>query len=206
MGRKTSQYFLDLLEKQKIGDTAKKRICDVPNCDDTGEYKAPKDSLLKHYYHFCLKHVEEYNRNWDYFKDMPATAVEEQIYNNMLWDRPTWQMAPGGFDAERLKRRIYENLNFGEDIHINMGNNGSKSNREKNNVSSPEMEAMATMGLEPPVTWPIIKSKYRTLVKKYHPDLYGGKNEEIEEKLKSINLAYSVLKIAYHKYQELEKD
>ncbi len=204
MGRRTSQYFLKILKQQKETGKKEQKSCDIPNCKNFGEFKAPKDSQLKEYYLFCMKHVEEYNKNWNYFKDMPASAVEEQIYNNMLWDRPTWQMAPSSFDTERLRRRIYENMGF-DNIHINMGGEESKRYGQPS-VTSPEMEAMATMELEPPVTWDIIKGKYRTLVKKYHPDLYGGKNEEIEEKLKNINLAYSVLKIAYHKYQKLENN
>ena len=42
--------------------------------------------------------------------------------------------------------------------------------------------------------WPIIKKKFKTLVKKFHPDRNPG-NKQFEDKLKKITLAYSHLKL-----------
>ena len=49
------------------------------------------------------------------------------------------------------------------------------------------------MGLNEEVKWQKIHSKFKELVKKYHPDKNHG-NKEFEEKLKKITLAYSQLK------------
>ena len=49
------------------------------------------------------------------------------------------------------------------------------------------------MGLKTTVTWEIIQKKFKTLVKKYHPDMNSG-NKKYEEKLKKITLAYTHLK------------
>ncbi len=38
-----------------------------------------------------------------------------------------------------------------------------------------------------------VKARYKELVKRYHPDANGGDNSA-EDRLKGINLAYSVLK------------
>lgn len=38
-----------------------------------------------------------------------------------------------------------------------------------------------------------IKSSYKNLVKKYHPDLYVGDKEFAEQKIKEINEAYDIL-------------
>ena len=46
----------------------------------------------------------------------------------------------------------------------------------------------------------IIEKAYRTLAKKYHPDLQNGvRQKEYEEKLKEINEAYEVLSNTYRK-------
>ena len=50
------------------------------------------------------------------------------------------------------------------------------------------------MELEINTSWPIIQKKFKTLVKKLHPDRNAG-NKEFEDKLKKITLAYSHLKL-----------
>ena len=50
------------------------------------------------------------------------------------------------------------------------------------------------MGLEYSASWPIIQKKFKTLVKKFHPDKNAG-NKQFEDKLKKITLAYSHLKL-----------
>ena len=49
------------------------------------------------------------------------------------------------------------------------------------------------MELNEEVKWEGIQSKFKELVKKYHPDKNQG-NKEFEDKLKKITLAYSQLK------------
>ncbi|HOO50797.1 MAG TPA: J domain-containing protein, partial [Alphaproteobacteria bacterium] len=80
----------------------------------------------------------------------------------------------------------------------------SKAERYTPHMSrnTPEMEAMAIMGLEPPVGLDEIKSRYKILVKKHHPD-HIGQNKESEDLLKKINMAYTVLKLAYQKFEDL---
>ena len=49
------------------------------------------------------------------------------------------------------------------------------------------------MELNEEAKWKVIHSKFKTLVKKYHPDKNQG-NKLFEDKLKKITLAYSQLK------------
>ena len=44
--------------------------------------------------------------------------------------------------------------------------------------------------------WMKIQKKFKTLVKKFHPDMNLG-NKKYEEKLKLITLAYTQLKTTY---------
>ena len=50
------------------------------------------------------------------------------------------------------------------------------------------------MELEVNSGWPAIQKKFKTLVKKFHPDRNAG-NKQFEDKLKKITLAYSHLKM-----------
>ena len=54
------------------------RKCSFENCPNDGEFKAPSSPKeLKRYVWFCLKHVKEYNKKWNYFSDMSADEIEE---------------------------------------------------------------------------------------------------------------------------------
>ena len=50
------------------------------------------------------------------------------------------------------------------------------------------------MELELTADWSMIQKKFKTLVKKFHPDKNSG-NKKYEDKLKKITLAYSHLKM-----------
>ncbi len=50
--------------------------------------------------------------------------------------------------------------------------------------------------IEPPLTAPRLKARYKVLVKQHHPDAHGG-DKDAEEKLKIINQAYATLKASY---------
>ena len=53
-----------------------KNICYWNNCNDIGEYKAPieKDNSKK-FRMLCLKHVKEFNKNWNYFSGMNDNQI-----------------------------------------------------------------------------------------------------------------------------------
>ena len=61
-------------------------------------------------------------------------------------------------------------------------------------LSEKDKDAFRIMGLEFNADWPIIQKKFKTLVKKFHPDRNSG-NKQFEDKLKKITLAYSHLKL-----------
>ena len=55
------------------------------------------------------------------------------------------------------------------------------------------MKAFDILGLDVTKNWENIRSKFKKLVKKFHPDMNSG-NKKFEEKLKVITLAYTQLK------------
>ena len=54
-------------------------------------------------------------------------------------------------------------------------------------------EPLATLGLSWPTTLDAVKTRYKELAKRHHPDANGG-DRAAEERLKTINLAYATLR------------
>jgi hypothetical protein len=61
--------------------------------------------------------------------------------------------------------------------------------------------ALGELGLKPGASWDDIKSEYRLLAAKYHPDKArsAARREALEEKLKRLNAAYALLKAHYER-------
>lgn len=74
-------------------------------------------------------------------------------------------------------------------------------------MSSSDFNAdFRVLGLAPTENWSKVKSAYRKLARKWHPDRYtdsGTEKNKAEEKLKDINLAYTRLSNYYKKHSRL---
>lgn len=180
---------------------AAERFCDMPGCSLHGDFKAPRDRSLSGHYWFCKDHVAEYNKAWDFFSGMSPQEIEEHIIKATVWDRPTRKFSD--FDAEEALRRRAERFKFGGEEEAERAKK-RKTFHSQETRNTPEFEALALMGLEPPVDLQMIKARYKELAKKYHPDL-NRNDPQAEELLKSINMAYTILKLAYEKYGQLEQ-
>ena len=64
---------------------------------------------------------------------------------------------------------------------------------KKSKISQTDKDALQVMELNEDAKWEKIQSKFKELVKKYHPDKNKG-SKKFEDKLKIITLAYSQLK------------
>ena len=174
-------YFVGLDRPVKL------RGCDCPGCASTGDYKAPKSrDALTTYYWFCLDHVREYNRQWDYFAGMSMNDIENQIRRAVVWDRPTWPLGGGRAREQNLREEVLREF-FG---------GGTEEEPPTPPLPKTERDALHLLELIPPVTFGAIKAQYRILVKRHHPDANGGSFES-EEKFKNINQAFTVLKQLY---------
>lgn len=175
------------------------RQCDMPGCTRHGDHKAPKDRSLGEYYYFCFEHVREYNAAWDFFSGMNPKEVEDHIFSSMYGDRPTWRYDAFHNLEEQLARKAWGTRGAGEEKEEEF-----QTKQEIVSPYSPEYEALAIMGLEPPLTLEDIKTRYKELAKKHHPDRNNG-DPRSEELLKKINMSYTVLKLAYQKFEKIEK-
>lgn len=204
---KFRSYWDTLNNPPETGVTLTKP-CEVPGCAERGDFRAPRSrDQLNKYYWFCLEHVREYNQNWDFFKGMSQSEIERSMSRTATWDRPTWRSTQAGYNEEKLRQRIYEKFTGGEDVFGDIGGESGEGSKAKVNVEAiphPAIEALATMGLQPPVTWDDVRARYKTLAKRYHPDVTGD-DKDAEERLKKINLSYSILKLSYQNFSKLDE-
>jgi DnaJ-domain-containing protein 1 len=167
------------------------RECDHPDCGAAGQYRAPKDRTGQDHYWFCLDHVRAYNAKWDFFAGMNQAQIEAYQRGNSTWHRPTWRL---GDRPGTVKFAGYEWVDP-LDIVGAAGFKGRRSGEER--PEDPQLDpetrqAFADLDLQPSSSLQEIKTRYKQLVKRFHPDANGG-DTAAEEQLKRINRAYSVL-------------
>ena len=168
-----------------------KTICDWNNCFEIGEYRAPieKDNS-KNFRLLCLKHVKEFNKNWNYFSGMNDEEVINFLKSDITWHKPT----QGFSSSDNFFMVLWNNvLNEGfDDLKFKKHLNNDKNLKFNNN----DIKAFAVLGISVGLKWDKIQQKFKKLVKKFHPDINSG-DKNYEEKLKVITLAYTQLKNTY---------
>lgn len=186
--------------------------CEMPGCNKPALHRAPKDRALSEYYHFCTDHIIEYNKAWDFFSGMNTSEVEEHIYSSQYGNRPTWKYGVNDKTPEdHLRDRIWQTYNGFDDEDLKRQQEQEKAQHtgassQNFSIHSQEFQALSIMGLEPPTTLKEIKKQYKALAKKHHPDM-NQNSKKSEELLKQINMSYTILKLAYEKFEKLpERD
>tara|TARA_B100001175_G_scaffold233700_1_gene200124 strand:- start:316 stop:837 length:522 start_codon:yes stop_codon:yes gene_type:complete len=166
-----------------------KNICDWNNCIEIGEYKAPveKDNSKK-YRLLCLSHVKEFNKNWNYFSGMNDDQIYKFIKSDLTWHKPTQSFS----SSDNFFKVLWNNA---------LKDELDKSKRQFNHMSQfkfnhNDVKAFSIIGVSIGLEWSKIQKKFKTLVKRFHPDMNSG-NKKYEEKLKIITLAYTQLKNTY---------
>ena len=166
-----------------------KNICEWSNCDENGEFKAPleKDNSKNHRW-LCEEHIKLFNKNWNYFDGMGQNEIENFLKSDLTWHRPTQKFGSyDNFFNILWNNALNDKFNFFKQEKVVHNLNDRK-------LSEKDKDAFIILGLELNTSWPNIQKKFKTLVKKFHPDRNPG-NREYEDKLKKITLAYSHLKL-----------
>ena len=106
---------------------------------------------------------------------------------------------------ENLRRQAWEFHGTGEaDDKSSRAWQEYQNHGNRVESGTPEFEALAIFGLSPPLNLEDIKTRYKELAKKHHPDLNKG-CQKSEEQLKKVNMSYTVLKLAFQKFGQIEK-
>jgi hypothetical protein len=120
---------------------------------------------------------------------MTPGQIEAQLRADTSWQRPTWPLGHlGGHIDEAMLRDPNHVLNAG------LGHGVRRPSQPSSDIIPTELrEPMATLGLDWPVTMDALKTRYKELAKRHHPDANGG-DRASEERLKTINLAYAAVR------------
>lgn len=171
---------------------AQPRPCEQAGCAEPGAFRAPRDrKSLNEYRWFCLEHVRAYNRAWDYYKGMSPGEIERHLREDSGWQRPTWPLGRLGganpFDPEVLRDPL--GVLGATPLHAQR-----RPKQPRPDEPPPELRAaLDVLGLVWPVDALALRSRYKELAKRFHPDANGG-DRQAEERLKDINRAYSLVR------------
>ena len=176
------------------------RSCEHAGCREAGEFRAPKapERMQEHYW-FCLDHVREYNKAWNFCAGLSDQEIEAMIRADVVGWRPTWPLGHlGGGTARAHFDRMRDSFGLfadGEDAEARVRAAARERARRRKAAESGDQErdALSVMALAPPLTPARLKARYKELVKLHHPDTNGG-DKGAEERLKLINQAYATLK------------
>lgn len=88
---------------------SKDRPCDHIGCKKPGGHRAPKSrERVNEYWHFCLEHVTDYNRRWNYFAGMTDGEFAEYQAREEVGHRPTWSFKSGKGDRLSAAMRGFQ--------------------------------------------------------------------------------------------------
>ena len=168
------------------------KLCDNSDCKDLGEFRAPKSRLeLNKYYFFCLKHIKEYNKSWDFYKGLSVDQIELSMRKDTVWDRPSWPLKGGPTKVmDQLNEFLSKDYSlFEKDKEIR---DFLKNKTIDENLTNDELKSLKILELNMPINVEQIKKKYKKLVKIFHPDV-NANNKTAEIKFKEVTEAYRVL-------------
>lgn len=181
------------------------RHCEWPGCDGRGAYRAPSAPERLHDYRwFCLDHVREYNRAWNYFDGWSADDLDAQGRADRTWERPTWTLRDGlrrRFHGwPHAEGRAWARWGFKDPLEV-LGdaatrNPGEPADRPRRfrPLGRDEQRALDTLGLGPEVeARSEVRARYRELVKDLHPDMNDGARHD-EARLARVIRAWDILK------------
>jgi hypothetical protein len=178
--------------------------CQWPGCAAPATHRAPKGRLrASEYWQFCLGHVREYNNSYNFFAGMSDEAIAKYQKDDVTGHRPTWKLGSiGGKRAARRGRAEFRGSGwsaedpfslFGETAGSGAGH--APGTAEGRKIFNAQRRALDALGLEADAKRADIKSRFKMLVKRHHPDANGG-DRGTEERLREIIAAYNYLKSA----------
>ena len=177
-------------------------VCERQGCTAPGQHRAPKGRGQEgRYWQFCVEHVREYNKSYNYFAGMSDDAVQAYQKDDTIGHRPTWGM---GVNSATRRRRDggappTEEFDYLDPFNLH-GASRTKQRARRREPEAPSRpapirRAFETLDLDESASAAAIKAKYKALVKRFHPDAHGG-DRSFEDRLRDIIRAHDTLKAA----------
>jgi hypothetical protein len=176
--------------------------CEHEGCSGVGEFRAPKGRGREgEFWRFCLDHVRAYNATYNYFAGMPDDDVMAYQKAATIGHRPTWTMGVNPWSQRRSEDRAGGAAAGSPGIDDPLGifdrsqgfRHHAKPKEPERRLKLLERKALDALDLPEKATGAEIKARYKTLVKRLHPDANGG-DRSSEEKLRGIIQAYNTLR------------
>ncbi len=176
-------------------------VCEWADCKAPATHRAPKGRLReREYWQFCLDHVRAYNHSYNFFAGMSSDDIAKYQKEAVVGHRPTWKMGMHGTTPRSRSSRSARNFSstkdpFGFFREFDTAADPDLGRRrfESRVVRNAERKALDVLGLEPDASKQEVKSRFKELVKRHHPDANGG-DRSSEDKLREIIQAYNYLK------------
>jgi len=173
-------------------------ICQFPGCSQAGDFRAPMGRFREgEYFCFCLDHVREYNGTYNYFNGMSEEAFARFQRDSAVGHRPTWKVGAlcgrtGLWSAAEILRRPRTGFSVDE---TTVPRGSCERSQPRWGVAA--LKALNQLGLDDSVDMTAIKTRYKDLVKRLHPDANAGDRSN-ENRLQEIIRAYHYLKSIRH--------
>lgn len=177
------------------------RGCDHIGCLRAGAHRAPKNrGGAKDFWWFCAEHAGEYNRRWDFFRDMTDSEYEDFKKQEEVGHRPTWTFRPGRGDRVGAGRFWQQARRPDAKVGDPFGMFGGAAGASRPEPRQPrtgrvQVLALNVLSLEEGAAPEAIRTRYAELVKRYHPDSNQG-DRSAEAQLQKVVRAYKTLKAA----------
>ncbi|MEN3148777.1 DnaJ domain-containing protein [Neorhizobium sp. IRAMC:178] len=181
--------------------------CQWDGCDKPGAHRAPVGRNAEgQFFLFCFEHVREYNKGYNYFSGLSDGEIARYQKEAITGHRPTWTVgvnkaakdAPlhstarsGAAGATGAQQRFRDPFGFVSSARAA----GPRFQTQGRKLKTLEAKAFDTMELAANATAAEIKTRYKELVKKHHPDANGG-DRGSEERFRAVIQAYQLLKQA----------
>ncbi|MFA7440683.1 MAG: DnaJ domain-containing protein [Sphingomonadaceae bacterium] len=180
--------------KPKGGSYPSGTPCASPGCDLGGDYRAPVRKPGSAYappagppqwQYFCLDHVREFNASWNYFAGLEGEELWEAQSADNNWERETRSFAHNAFAGgpDRVE----------DALGVLRWRRAARATRPACPLSREDREALNHLGLDSSADLDAVKSRYRELARRYHPDANDGRRDH-ESRLQALNAAYTHLK------------
>ncbi len=166
----------------------------MPGCSERAGYRAPRSrQTLNAYFWFCLDHVRDYNAHWDYYKGMTPGQIEAHLRADVSWNRPSWRLGHLGGTATLDEDHLLDPLGLLRGVSDGGGRTRHRGPKPMDERPEALRQPLDALGLGWPVSLAEVKSRYKDLARRHHPDANGG-DRNAEERFKTINIAYTALR------------
>ncbi len=195
-----SKYF----DKIRIDKGKKKKtetvtgVCQWDGCDKPATHRAPMGRDREgQYLNFCIDHVREYNKTYNYFSGLDDDSIAKYHKDSLTGHRPTWTMGVNKSGADGYVNEPGPKDPTAARIRARLGPGGARTGgtQRVRKLRTLEKKSLDQLGLPPTANADDIKTRYKELVKRHHPDANGG-DRSSEEKLRQIIQAYKYLRQA----------